>query len=103
MSLLVASCDIILCLLNSLTIATNNSNAMIERILAQLNGLTDTLAKQEARHHEEMTLLRQELELLKAKSAASPQATRTNAEGVTTEVETSSGDSSPLARTLFLT
>lgn len=41
---------------------TEEPNSALQLILQQIAGLTDTLAKQEARHHEEMAAIRKDFE-----------------------------------------
>lgn len=77
----------------------------LQLILQQIAGLTDALAKQEARHHEEMTAIRKELAAAIAKSApaTSPADASTSADKDLADAEpanngTPSGDGSTPAR-----
>lgn len=60
------------------------TNSALQLILQQIAGLTDTLAKQEARHHEEMATMRKDFEerlnLVTQSARASPKDTLADAE-----------------------
>ena len=65
-------------------VTTEETNSALQLILQQIAGLTDTLAKQEARHHEEMATMRKDFEerltLVTQSARASPKDTLADAE-----------------------
>ena len=63
---------------------TEETNSTLQLILQQIAGLTETLAKQEARHHEEIAAMRKDfeerLDVVTQSAKASPKVTFVNAE-----------------------